>query len=82
MRAATRSTTAQYQEVPTYFDNKRVLNHRSQAEKELNKKQAQFDVLHVIRTLIAESPAMPSFQWVEGHSVDKKDSGTALVQKS
>jgi hypothetical protein len=72
LRAATRNVPAQYQEVPTYCDNKGVLNHGSQAEKELKEKQAQFDVLHVMKTLIAESPVKSAFQWTEGHSVEKK----------
>ena len=62
LRAATRNVSAQYQEVPTYVDNKRVPNNGSQAEKELKEKQAQFDVLRVIKTLIAESPVTSSFQ--------------------
>ena len=36
------------------------------------KKQAQFDILHVITTLIADSPDASALQWVEGHSVEKK----------
>ena len=79
LRAATRNVPAQYQEVPTYCDNKGVLNHGSQAEKELKEKQAQFDVLHVMKTLIAESPVKSAFQWVEGHSVKK---GTQTLHTS
>ena len=40
VRATTRNVPAQYQEVPTYCDNKGVLNHVSQAEKELKERQA------------------------------------------
>jgi hypothetical protein len=72
LRAATRNVPSQYQEVPTYCDNKGVLNHGSQAEKELREKQAQFDVLHVMKTLIAKSPVKSAFQWAEAHSVEKK----------
>ena len=72
LRAATRNAAAQYQVVPTYCDNKGVLNHGNQAEKELKEKQAQFNVLHVMKTLIADSPVTSDFHWVEGHSVEKK----------
>ena len=72
LRAATRNVSAQYQEVPLYYDNRGVLNHGSQAKKEPKEKQAQFDVLHVMKTLIAESPVTSSFQWIEGHSAGEK----------
>ena len=55
LRAATKNVLAQYQEVPKYCENKGVLNHGSQAEKELKNKQAPFNVLHVMRILIPES---------------------------
>ena len=45
LRAVTRNVSAQYQEVPIYCDNKGVLNHGSQAEKELKETQAQSNVL-------------------------------------
>ena len=56
LRAATRNVPAQYQKILTYCDNKGVLNHDSQAKKEPKEKQAQFDVLRVMKTLIAVSP--------------------------
>ena len=72
-RATTGSVSAQFQEVPTYCDTKGELNHGSQTEKELKQKQANFDVLYVIKTLIAESPVTSAFQWVEEHLVEKKE---------
>ena len=71
-RATTGSVSAQFQEVPTYCDTKGELNHGSQTEKELKQKQANFDVLYVIKTLIAASLVTPYCQWVEEHSVKKK----------
>ena len=71
-KASSRNVPAQYQEVPTYCDNKGVLNHVSQAKKQLKEKQAQFDVLRVMKTLIAESPVKSAFQWVERHLTEKK----------
>ena len=62
LRVATRNVSAQYQEIPVYCD-KGVLNHGSQAEEELKEKQAQFDVIHVMKTLIADSPVTSAFQW-------------------
>ena len=44
-----------------------VLNHGSQAEKELKEKQVHVDVPHVMKDLISESPVTLSLQWVEGH---------------
>ena len=55
-----------------YCDNKGVLNHGGKAEKDLKEKQAQFDVLHVMKGLIVDSPVTSLFRWVEGHSVKKK----------
>ena len=79
LRSTTRNVPAQYQEVPTSCDNKGVCNHDSQAKKELKKKQGQFNVLHVMKMLISESPVNLSFQWVNGHSVEKKDSESAHI---
>ena len=76
MRVVTGNVQAQYQEVPTYCDNKGMVNHGSQAKKELKEKQAQFGVLHVMRTLIAESPVMSALKLVEGHLVEKKGAKT------
>ena len=44
LRATTRNVPAQYQEVPIYCDNKGVLNHDSEAKKELkeNKPSSMF----------------------------------------
>ena len=71
LRAATRNVPAQYQEVPTWGDNKEVLNHGNQAEKELKEKQTQFNILHVMNALIEENSVKSVFQSVERHSVKK-----------
>ena len=82
LRAVTRTVPAQYQEVPMYCENKGVLNHGTQAGEELKEKQAQFDVLHVMGTLMAESQVVSSFRRLEGNSVEKMNSRTVLIQKS
>jgi hypothetical protein len=72
LSAATRNLSAQNQEVPKYCDNKGILDHGSQVEKQLKENQAQIDVLNVMKTLIAESPVTSAFRWAEGHSVETK----------
>ena len=72
LKAATRNKQRTYPPVPIYCDNKGVLNHGSDAEKELKEKQVQFDVLHVMKRLVTESLVEPRFKWVKGHSVEKK----------
>ena len=56
------------------------MNHGSQAKKELKEKQAQFNILHVMKPLMAESPVKSVVQWVEGH-LAKKDSDAAHIRK-
>ena len=58
--------------MPIYCDNKGVLNQGGEAKRELKEKQSQFDVLHVMKGLITDSPVPSDFRWVEGHSVEKK----------
>ena len=72
LRAATHNVRREYPSVPIYCDNKGVLNHGGEAEGELKEKQAKFDVLHVMKGLIVDSPVSSDFRWVEGHSVAKK----------
>ena len=62
----------EYPSVPEYCDNKGVLNHGGKAERDLKEKQAQFDVLHVMKGLVVDSPVHSDFRWVEGYSVKKK----------
>ena len=72
LRAVTRNLPREYQEVLVYCDNRGVLNHGRKAEKDLKEKQAQFDVLYVMKGLILDSPVTSLFRWVEGHLVKKK----------
>ena len=67
---------------PVSRDNKVVLNLGSRAEKELKANQAQFNILHVMNVLIAESPVDSAFRWVAGHSVENRDSNIAHIPKS
>ena len=41
-------------------------------EKELKEQHVQFDVLHVMKRLVSQSPVESRFEWVQGHSVEKK----------
>ena len=72
VKAAARDRTAAYPDVPVYCDNKGVLNHGGEAERELKEKQSQFDVLHVMKVLITASLVGSTFRWVKGHSVKRK----------
>ena len=58
--------------MPIYCGDKGVLNHGGKAERDLKEKQAQFDVLHVMKDLVVESPVTSAYRWVKGHSVKKK----------
>ena len=74
LNAATRNMSdCENLSVVTHCDNKGVLNHGGKAEAELKEKQAQFDVLHVLKGLVSASKVLTTFNWVEGHSVEKKD---------
>ena len=76
IRAATHNVQREYPKLPIYYDNQGVLNHGGKAKRELKEKQAQFDVLHVMKDLVMDSPADSLFRWVEGHSVRKKGKKT------
>ena len=54
LRAATRNASTQYREIPTYCNNRGVLNHGSQAEKELKETQAQFDFLRFMKPFLLQ----------------------------
>ena len=55
-KAATQNEPREYPGVPVYCDNKGVMNHEGKAERDLKEKQAQFDVFHVMKGLIMDSP--------------------------
>ena len=82
VKAAARDKTATYPDIPVYRDNKGVLNHGGEAEREPKEKQSQFGVLHVMKVLVSESLVGSAFRWVKGHSVKKKDSRNAPCLKS
>ena len=51
----TGSVSRGYQEVPTNFDNKGVLNYGTKAEKDLKEEQTQGDVLYVTKGLSSDN---------------------------
>ena len=55
-----------------YCDNRGVLNHGNVPTSSLCEKQAQADLLRYLKQLVRENPFQSSFEWVEGHAVERK----------
>ena len=72
IRAASHGSSAWYQSVKIYCDNRGVLSHGSNPSTSLGENQAQADLLRCLKQLVRENPMDSIFEWVEGHAVERK----------
>ena len=61
LRATIHNAPAQYQEIPTYYDNQEVLNHGSKAERGSKEKQAQCNVCCTMKECVPDNPVKTIF---------------------
>jgi hypothetical protein len=72
LKAASQSATTNYQSVQIDCDNLGVVQHGNSAPKPLKEKQAQADVLRLMKHLIISQLFPVDYTWVASHQDDKK----------
>ena len=72
LRAASSRKSSPYKDATIFCDNQGVLSHGNAPWAPLPEKQPQADVIRSLKQITRENPFSTSWEWVEGHSVEKK----------
>jgi hypothetical protein len=70
--ASSHNLTGPLPAITLFYDNCGVLSHGNNPYTALPEKQKQADLIRLIKLLSASSNITPTWEWVEGHAVERK----------